>query len=312
MNRVILVLCDPDHLYSNGLVEKAEKLAEQMKARVEVLVFAHSCAEKCSDHFVQKVYVFKNNGDAIRDIDDLTISQELLKLIKNISPEMIIAGTTVRSRTIMAILAAKLNTGLTADCTDVYIDEKREIIQVRPAYGNSLYAKIVTLESPKMCTYSVAEKEKTEKLSKESHLEIEVIETKLQSKIKNCGFERFEVKNLLSEAEIVFAGGKGIGSKDGFRLLEQLAQKYHGAVAASRAAVNAGYAPYSWQVGQTGCVIRPRVYLAFGISGAIQHIAGMNLSAVIIAVNTDPKAPIFNYADYGVVDSWENVAESLL
>jgi electron transfer flavoprotein alpha subunit len=116
----------------------------------------------------------------------------------------------------------------------------------------------------------------------------------------------------LSAARRIVAGGKGIGSREGFRLLEQLAAAMGAAVGASRAAVNAGYAPYPQQIGLTGQTVRPCVYLAFGISGAVQHLVGMEKSDLIIAVNTDPRAPIFEYADYGIVGDWQETAEELL
>lgn len=222
---------------------------------------------------------------------------------------MILAPATVRMRNLMPMLAWHLKAGLTADCTALRLEDGR-LLQTRPAFGNSLMADIRTLSDIQMATVRPG----TFRPSKcpAPSPAIETLTYVPAGRVKLLGFAPFSEGKPLSQAEIIVAGGMGVGSREGFAKLERLAQKLGAGLGASRTAVAAGFAPYSCQVGMTGVTVCPKLYLAFGISGAVQHLAGMSGSGTVVAVNQDPKAPIFDYADYGIVGDWEVIADQLL
>lgn len=241
--------------------------------------------------------------------DEAAFALWLSERLMSWGDEVILASATVQLRSILAMTAWHIQAGLTADCTALSMENGR-LLQTRPAFGNSLMADIITLSSIQMATvrpgtFRAAENPKSAKVTAETppyagaavRILEEISETNSAS---------------LHQAHIVVAGGVGIGSKEGFSKLEQLANKLGGAVAASRSAVDAGFAPYACQVGMTGVTVSPKLYIAIGISGAVQHLAGMSGAEKIIAINTDPKAPIFNYADYGFVGDWQAVIHNLL
>lgn len=143
-------------------------------------------------------------------------------------------------------------------------------------------------------------------------MKVEKLQINLQQRVRCLAYHRSEKQNTLADARIIVAGGAGVGSREGFTLLERLAVCLNGCVGATRSAVNLGYAPYSLQIGQTGQVVRPKWYLAVGISGAVQHLAGMSGAETVIAINNDRNAPIFDYADYGMVGDWRSVTEQLV
>ncbi len=239
--------------------------------------------------------------------DDSVIAKRLEKETGN--ARVILAPGTVRLRSIMPQLAWLLQTGLTADCTHLEISESGELLQTRPAFGNSLMATIKTTSEIQMATVRPrtfpaekhAEQLVAEELSGDSGEVVKLLE-----------FLPFAASAPIGQAEIIVAGGAGIGSKEGFAKLAALANKLGGAVGASRNAVDAGFAPYAAQVGITGITVCPKLYIAVGISGAVQHLSGMSGSGKVIAINSDPKAPIFSYADYGIVGDWETVIDQLM
>ena len=222
----------------------------------------------------------------------------------------ILAPATIQLRNLMPMLAQMLNAGLTADCTQL-AEKDGSILQTRPAFGNSLVATIKTLSHIQMATVRPGTFSALPCPCKNAHILVESVEPQISS-VTVLSAEATQEAAPLSHAQVVIAGGAGIGSREGFEKLEQLAQKLGGAVAASRNAVEAGFAPYRYQVGMTGVTVSPKVYIAVGISGAVQHLAGMSGSEKIIAINSDPKAPIFDYADYGIVADWETVINKLL
>jgi electron transfer flavoprotein alpha subunit len=202
-----------------------------------------------------------------------------------------------------------MQAGLTADCTGLSL-ENGKLLQTRPAFGNSLMADIESRSPVQMATvrpgtFAPAEKPVTAQLTREefsaSQVAVEILEHGAS-----------QAEQPLQQADIILAGGAGIGSREGFEKLEQLAKRLGAVVAASRNAVDAGYAPYRCQVGMTGVTVCPKLYIAVGISGAVQHLSGMSGSGTVIAINSDPGAPIFNYADYGIVGVWETIIDQLL
>lgn len=237
----------------------------------------------------------------------------LAEAIRSYEPEIILALSTSKGRAITSIAAAAVGTGLTADCTDLSLRSDGVLIQTRPALGGNLIADIVCPERrPQMATvrpgvFDCAQLPAVSGQTIEFFCGTEWRGVKLLERRPLCG-SGLE----LAESNVLVAGGLGIGSVEGFAELQELAEALGGRVAASRGAVNAGYAEYERQVGLSGMSVRPRIYLAIGISGAAQHLAGIRYAEKIIAVNSDPGAPIFRYADIGVVGDWHEFVPALL
>jgi electron transfer flavoprotein alpha subunit len=231
-------------------------------------------------------------------------------------PEIFLGGGTVFGRSLLPRVAAKLLTGLTADCTELTIDDDTRFLrQTRPAYGGNIMATILCeAHRPQMATVrhkvmKAAEKVENPKgkIVEMSHIPIPEPEIEVLEFVKEEG----ETVNL-TDADIIVSGGRGLRDPKNFDLLRELAKHLDAALGSSRAAVDAGWIPYSHQVGQTGKTVNPVVYIACGISGAIQHLAGMKSSDIIVAINSDPNAPIFDVAHYGIVgDLFEVVPEMI-
>ncbi len=225
----------------------------------------------------------------------------LNKMVEDFKPEIILAS----GRTLMPALAAKLNTGLTADCTDFEIEEKtRSLIQIRPAIGGNVMAKIKTITKPQMAT--VRPKSKLP-LSKDENRKGKITKIEYDQKLYQSKYNWIEFKKdktsvqPLQQADVIVAGGKGLKKPENFKYLQNIAKKLEGAVGATRAVVDMGWIDYSHQVGLSGKTVSPKLYIAIGISGAVQHLAGMSSSKYIIAINKDPEAPIFKVSDLGIV-----------
>lgn len=226
-------------------------------------------------------------------------------LITTYQPEIVLAGATSFGRTVMPKLAAALETGLTADCTGLQIDtEERLLLQTRPTFGGNLMATIVCpRKRPQMATV----RPHVFKLEEPDSARLgEVIDVtydgELTSRIRVIEHvTELKADERLDDAEIIVSGGRGLKDKDGFERVHELARLLGGAVGASRAVVDEGWISSAHQVGQTGKTVCPKLYIACGISGAMQHLAGMQTSEVIVAINKDPEAPIFEVADFGLV-----------
>lgn len=237
-------------------------------------------------------------------------------LIRQHKPEIVLAGATAIGRSFFPKVATALDAGLTADCTDLSVDEDGNLLQTRPAFGGNIMATIVCPDTrPQMATVRpLVMKALAEDLSRTGKIVvIEPKELRLESRVEviTSVLEDQDMVNL-SEATIVVAGGRGVGDSKGFALIRELADTLGGAVAASRAAVDAGWINYPHQVGQTGKTVAPKVYICCGISGAIQHLVGMRSSDTIIAINKDPNAPIFDIATYGIVGDLFEVLPKLI
>ena len=227
-------------------------------------------------------------------------------------PEIILASANVTNSHILSRAAAQLEAGLSADCTDLWMDDEK-LVMHRPAFGGGIEADIVCPHTlPQMATVRPGAFSQLSPINCDPLLDtlpiMEIPDDPIRLLESIPAVQNF----LLTEAEIVVAGGLGIGSKENFALLQKLADKIGGVVGASRAAVDAGFASWSCQIGQTGITVHPKLYIAFGISGSVQHIMGMHGAECVIAVNTDPKAPIFEYADIAIVEDWKIIAEKLL
>ena len=269
-------------LIGNGLDDACKKLIMQGADRVMVV------EDESLDHY---------NDESYTDI--------FVQLIRENNPEVILMGATTYGRSLAPRIASRINTGLTADCTKLEIDpEDGKLLQTRPAFGGNLMATIICPNHrPQMATVRhkvMKELEPDDKRTGEIIRPEVTIPKDLKIKVKDVVSTICEMVPL-TEADIIVSGGRGMGDPKNFALINELAEILGGAVGASRATVDAGWIEYSHQVGQTGQTVGPQVYFACGISGAIQHLAGMSSSDTIIAINKNPDAPIFKVATFGIV-----------
>ncbi|MCD8324079.1 MAG: electron transfer flavoprotein subunit alpha/FixB family protein [Clostridiales bacterium] len=237
-------------------------------------------------------------------------------LIRKYTPFIVLYGATNNGRDVAPRVACAAHTGLTADCTGLDIDENGLLASTRPAFGGNLMATISCPDHrPQMSTVRPgvfkkpeADSSRTGEIIREDiHIDPAAIRVHLLERVKEVA----EAVHL-EEADIIVSGGRGLGNPDNFALIRDLADAMGGVVGASRAAVDAGWIPHAHQVGQTGKTVTPKIYVAVGISGAIQHLAGMSGSDTIIAINRDPEAPIFSVADYGIVGDLFEVVPALV
>ncbi len=247
-------------------------------------------------------------------VNDL-YAQALMHLIKTYDPEIFIAGASTMGRTVMPYVAAKIKTGLTADCTELDIEEGTgNLLQTRPAIGGNIMATIKTPDyRPQMATVRPKSTPVPPRTPGRTGkvIEVKVPEELLKGREERLGFRPITTgTHNIEEADRVVAGGRGLKKGDNFTLLRQLAERFDAAVGATRDAVDRGWAEYPQQIGLSGKTVVPKLYMAFGISGSIQHLAGMKTSETIVAVNTDPDAQIFHVADFGIVgDLFEVIPE---
>ncbi len=263
---------------------------------------------------VDEVWMIDN--PAIGDFDEDVQAELVSEIVMEKKPEIFLGGGTVIGRSLLPRVAARILTGLTADCTELAIDPSTKLLrQTRPAFGGNIMATILTQNHrPQMATVRHKVMKPADKVEGHKGKVIEFPHIKVPaSKIEFLEFveEKTSTVNLV-EADVIVSGGRGIKDPKNFEVLEKLAMATGGALGASRAAVDAGWIPYSHQVGQTGKTVKPKVYIACGISGAIQHLAGMKGSDLIVAINTDPNAPIFDVANFGIVGDLFQVVPELV
>ncbi|HXW69398.1 MAG TPA: FAD-binding protein [Dissulfurispiraceae bacterium] len=256
-------------------------------------------------------------GDPIFEkFNDEPYAQMLTKLIKDYKPAIVLAGATPLGRSFIPRVAARLKTGLTADCTALEIDkETGHLLQIRPAFGGNIMATILCPENrPQIATVRprVMKRIEADPGRKGEIVPVSAVNLTSRTKVVETLKETSDCRVNLQEAEIIVSGGRGMSNAEGFGMLEELAVLLNGSVGASRAAVDEGWIPYIHQVGQTGKTVCPKVYIACGISGAIQHLAGMQSSDIIIAINKNPEAPIFNAATYGIVGDVNEIVPLLI
>ena len=227
-------------------------------------------------------------------------------------PEIILLSATLQDTQVASRVAARLEAGLSADCTDLWMDNGL-LVMHRPAFGGGVEADILCPNSkPQMATVRPGVFGHLAPVTAAPVLETLPVPPVSEDPIRLLEETLAEISENISDAKIVVAGGLGVGSKENFGILQELADLLGGQVGASRAAVDAGYADWTRQIGQTGKTVHPKIYLAFGISGSIQHIMGMNASDFVVSVNSDPKAPIFEYSDVAIVADWKEIAEEII
>lgn len=259
--------------------------------------------------------VFYCEDDLLEPFTTDSYAIAISRAIEEYKPEIVLYGATHIGRDLAPRIAAKVNTGLTADCTKLEIDpEDKKLMQTRPAFGGNLMATIVCPDHrPQMSTVRPGVMAKAEYEPKRTgevvRMSISIAPEDLRTRVRDVVKSLGETVSL-TDAEFIVSGGKGIGGPEGFKLLRQLADKLGGSIGSSRACVDAGWIDHAYQVGQTGTTVKPKVYIACGISGAIQHLAGMQSSDTIIAINKNENAPIFGVADIGLVgDLYQIVPE---
>ncbi len=306
------------HSVSLELLGAGRKLADDLGQKLVAVLLGHqarSLATELVAHGADKVFYL--DSPAFAKFADEPYAQALTQLAKTHRPAIILGGATAIGRSFIPRVAANLATGMTADCTALAIDpDKKILLGTRPAYGGNIMATIVCASKrPQMATvrHKVMKVLPRDDARQGEILEQHIAEQDLtwRARVTNAVKEVEETCNL-AEADIIVTGGRGIGSKENFQLVRDLAAAIGGAVGASRAVVDAGWVPYSHQVGQTGKTVCPKVYFALGVSGAIQHLAGMQSSDMIIAVNNNPDAEIFKVATFGIVGDVNEVVPELI
>lgn len=300
------------------LIGEGRKLADILKKELVVVVNGYQMkeeVEKLLHYGVNKVFYMES--PLLKDFSTDGYVKVFADLVLEKKPEIVLIGASSIGRDIGPRLAARLGTGLTADCTKLEIDETdHKLLMTRPAFGGNLMATIVCPKNrPQMSTVRPGVMEKAV-YQEEIAGEVEVItpdlcEADIRTELETIIPDDNKKVNLV-DAKIVVSGGRGLKTAEGFALVKELADTLGGVVGSSRACVEAGWIDASHQVGQTGTTVRPDLYIACGISGAIQHLAGMNESKYIVAINKDPKAPIFEICDYGIVGDLNKVIPAMI
>ncbi len=289
------------------LIGEAKKLAAKLNVPVTAALIGNkieSLAQTLVEYGADKVVIVDN--ELLKQYDTEAYAQALKAIIDAKKPEIVLLGATTLGRDLAPRVSSRLATGLTADCTKLEIDDETKVFgMTRPAFGGNLMATIVCPNHrPQMATVRPGVMQKLPK-EEGNKGEIEVLPVTIDTskiKVKILDVVKETAKKVdITEAKILVSGGRGVGSKENFKNLEAVASKIGATVSASRAAVDAGFIEQSRQVGQTGKTVRPNIYFACGISGAIQHMAGMEESEYIIAINKDKDAPMFGIADLGIV-----------
>jgi electron transfer flavoprotein alpha subunit len=288
------------------LLGEGRKLADKLEVPLSAVLMGENIKDtaKCLISYgADNVYLVDH--PSLKDFNDETYTDVFVQLIKRFKPEIVLMGATTYGRSLAPRVASRIETGLTADCTGLEIDpEKKILMQTRPAFGGNLMATIICPNHrPQMSTVrpKVMKPLEPDESRKGKIITPDVnIPADVRIRVKDIVTTLCEAVNL-TEADIIVSGGRGLGDPKNFALVEELAKVLGGAVGASRATVDAGWIEYSHQVGQTGKTVGPKVYFACGISGAIQHLAGMSSSDTIIAINKNPEAPIFRVATFGIV-----------
>jgi len=299
------------------LLGKGRELADDLGVELSCILIGDGAGSKANELFwrgADNVYLVED--PKLKNYMDEPYTNVIVELVKEFKPEILLYGATSIGRSLASRVAVKLYTGLTADCTGLAIDkEKKLLLQTRPAFGGNIMATILCENyRPQMSTVrhkvlkeAVIDKTRAGRIIKKSYSG-DLYDSR--TKLLEIREEESATVNL-TEANIIISGGRGLGKPENFKIIEELAKVLGGAVGASRSAVDAEWIPYSHQVGQTGKTVCPKIYIACGISGQIQHLAGMSSSDIIVAINKDPNAPIFSMATYGIVGDLNEIVPAL-
>lgn len=299
------------------LAGKGRELADKLGEQLTVVVLGHGMDAACAELLQYPI-------DRVLQVDDAGLANYqaepyaaiLSHLVEERKPAVVLAGATAIGRSFLARVAVKVHTGLTADCTGLDITDDRLLLQTRPAFGGNIMASILCKNHrPQMATVRhKVMKEAARGGGRRGAVEkVPALAALLKSRTRRLEFmaEAGATVNL-TEADVIVSGGRGIGRPENFELISSLAKALGGAVGSSRACVDNGWIPYSHQVGQTGKTVQPKLYVACGISGAVQHLVGMQSSDVIVAINKDKDAPIFQVATFGIVGDLFEVVPAII
>ncbi|MFW9793394.1 MAG: FAD-binding protein [Candidatus Thorarchaeota archaeon] len=289
------------------LVTKGRELADKLGEKLVAVLIGHeieSQAETLIHHGADKVFVVDEKIFEHYTTDAYTIA--LNTLIAPHKPAIVLYGATSNGRDLAPRVAARMALGLTADCTGLDIDEERQLIQTRPAFGGNIMAEIISpYTRPQMATVRPnvfkPDEPDTSRTGEIEKVEMTISPVQIRTKVLESVNETIEGMKSVEEADIIVCSGRGIKDPSNLELPKQLAGLLDAAIGGSRPIVDLGWLPPSQQVGQSGRTVCPKLYIALGISGAIQHLAGMSSSDIIVAINKDPDAPIFEIADFGIV-----------
>jgi len=309
---------------SYELLGKGRELADRLGSELACLIIGHQISDTAPEliaYGADKVYVADDSQ--LTHYLTLPYARIAVDLIKEFRPSILLIGATSIGRDLAPRIASNIRTGLTADCTDLQIGEykfgkktwKEILLQIRPAFGGNVIATIVTPETrPQMATVreGVFNRHPADSFRRGQVVQLNPVLTDQDMILKVVERVKAEKKVNLKSAKIIVSGGMGVGSKENFEIIHELAGVLGGQVGASRAAVDAGFIGREHQVGQTGTTVRPNLYLACGISGAIQHRAGIQESNRIVAINTDLHAPIFSIAQYGIIGDLNEVIPKMI
>ena len=313
---VYIEICDNKILdVTKEIISKANCSFDGVE--VNGIVIANSktldvCMPELQSLSLHKIYALTD--DILDNYSTCIYSQVLANFLEEKNPDIFLMGATTNGRDLAPRTASKLNIGLTADCTDLQLDDAGSLLATRPTYGGKMMATILSKTKPNFATIRAGAFKNKPSL-KYSVPQIVYIQQNMDGvncllTILNC-----EIKPKLENwtcSEVIIAGGLGLKSKENFELIYELAKLCDGKPAATRAAIEQGWAPQEIQVGQTGASVSPKLYIAFGISGAMQHLVGVTNSDVVIAINTDKFAPIMKFADFAIVADAESVLKSMI
>lgn len=288
------------------LLGKARVLADTLNEKVVAILLGQNITDKAQDliaYGADKVLVCDN--EILKSYLTEPYTQAITQITKEYKPSAILIGATTIGRDLGPRLSARLVTGLTADCTSLEVSDNRDLLMTRPAFGGNVMATIVCQDHrPQMSTVRPGVMKASDRDDSRKGeivmLDVAFDKEKFRVKILETVKEEKELIDI-TEANVLISGGRGVGNQEGFDKLVELAKVLNAEVSASRAMVDSGLISHDRQVGQTGKTVRPDLYFAMGISGAIQHLAGMEESELIIAINKDKDAPIFQVADLGIV-----------
>jgi len=299
------------------IIGAARELKVSLDKKISAILLGEKVREMADElisYGVGEVWMMED--PAIGDFNEEIQADLVAKILLDKKPEIFLGGGTIIGRSLLPRVAARILTGLTADCTELSIDGDNKLLkQTRPAFGGNIMATILcNSHRPQMATVRHKVMKAAEPI--EGGHEGQILELSypiLKPRVEVLEFVPEEMDTVnLAEADFIVSGGRGLKDPKNFALVEELAKAIGGAVGSSRAAVDAGWIPYSHQVGQTGKTVNPTIYVACGISGAIQHLAGMKSSDIIVAINNDPSAPIFNVAHFGIVGSLFDVVPEMV
>jgi electron transfer flavoprotein alpha subunit len=301
------------HKVTYELLGKGRVLADRLRKNLCATLLGYGLNEEAQEliyYGADKVFLFDH--PSLKEFDVIRYKQNIVRLVNEVKPEIFLIGATRIGRSLAPRIAASLKTGLTADCIDLDLDDEGNLVQIRPAFSGNIMAQIKTRTKPQMATVRY----KVMKIrSRDPARKGEIIKMKTEI-IENSGIKILEKTKAngvnISEAEIIVAAGRGVRSPEDLRLFKDLADLLGGVVGSSRPLVDAGWIGKEHQVGFSGNTVKPKIYMAFGISGSPQHLFGMRYSDIIIAVNKDPTAPILNFSDYYVIGDLYEILPKLI